>query len=83
MFDFLIDIVPRDEAKGVGMEGNNAGGNGGSNNNNSSGNADAVPAGTVDGTVPVPGLGVKRKNPGDDENDASRKRQREGGDVSD
>lgn len=72
MFDFLIDIVPREEAKGVGMDADGGKNNNTSNNNNVNNGT----GGAVGGVTAAAVTGVKRKNPGE-EDEAGRKRQRE------
>ncbi|KAH8084198.1 histone-fold-containing protein [Filobasidium floriforme] len=78
MFDFLIDIVPREEAKGVGMDAD-----GGKNNNtNNNNNVNNGTGGAVGGVTAAAVTGVKRKAAGDADDQAGTKRQREDEDES-
>jgi hypothetical protein len=78
MFDFLIDIVPREEAKGVGMDADGGKNNNTSNNNNVNNGT----GGAVGGVTAAAVTGVKRKAAGDADDQAGTKRQREDEDES-
>lgn len=83
MFDFLIDIVPREESKGVGMDGTNAAGsssagNAGAGTSNGHTTAAAGPRNSSSGMANK-GKPMRKDSHGDEED---RKRKRDDEDES-